>query len=571
MTPIKFLTRYEHGPAAFVNRFIAATLLALLSSSLFAGQGTASIPLVQRGGVYEIEATLNGAIKANFVVDYWTPGVTISRSLAKLLISSKTLTASDLVGDQKNLRIDDGIGAGTVVMLRQLNLGGVSLGNVWATVVESESTPLYLGQSALARLTHWTINRTTHTFDVSIGNDSGDTRPFIVHEEPDWIRFLESNGASFYASKATIHRTGSKVTIRMKMDLAFRSDKNDILSSKSKKQFDCSNETYRTISTIDFLDHSGGGEVVNSDYTLSTWSTVVPASAEAALYGIVCKNGIFPGKTAIKDLGESPLKRLECANLKGSYKKATESKADWSKALKILGEFERSCSTSSPLGYDFFDNHADAAYHYTEAYFENQMNFEATESANECIRLNTDVNDREWDKCIRWKLVSLARSGNMTDAIAEASNLARSNMERVEVKSAQLLTERNLEKSLQLELQINGLEGAESAYYFALGNLGMAIDSANQCLVSDSAQPFCFSTKFWALYQGKAWTALLPAIDHFAGDYQLLKIAPLKKALEATQSAPDKVLLTKEISERESFLSRLLVKKAEVEKLAKEK
>jgi clan AA aspartic protease (TIGR02281 family) len=126
-----------------------------------------SIPLRQRGGVYEVMATLNSEVKVYFVVDSGASEVTIPESVASLLIDNGSLTKADVLGTREYKFANGEIGSGKIVRIRSLDLNGRVLRNVRAVVLPGKSVPVLLGQSALSQLKGWSINTNAQTLDVT--------------------------------------------------------------------------------------------------------------------------------------------------------------------------------------------------------------------------------------------------------------------------------------------------------------------------------------------------------------------------------------------------------------------
>ena len=62
------------------------------------------------------------------------------------------LKRSDVVGSGNFFDANGDISEGTVINLREIDFGGLRLGNVRASVVRNQKAPLLLGQSVLGRL-----------------------------------------------------------------------------------------------------------------------------------------------------------------------------------------------------------------------------------------------------------------------------------------------------------------------------------------------------------------------------------------------------------------------------------
>jgi len=128
---------------------------------------TFSIPLRQRGGVFEVMATLNSEVKVFFVVDSGASDVTIPESVAGLLIDNGSLTKADVLGAREYTFANGDSSSGKVVRLRTLDLDGHILRDVRAVVLPGKNVPVLLGQSALGQLGSWSINAKAKKLEVT--------------------------------------------------------------------------------------------------------------------------------------------------------------------------------------------------------------------------------------------------------------------------------------------------------------------------------------------------------------------------------------------------------------------
>ena len=146
--------------------------MTLYSNAIIASESTFSIPLRQRGGVYEVMATLNSELKVYFIVDTGAADVTISESVAKLLAQNESLTKSDIKGDAQYQIADGNNATGKIVNIKSIDIGGHKIYNVRAVVMKGEKVPLLLGQSALKQLGVWSINAKNNRLDFNKTNSS---------------------------------------------------------------------------------------------------------------------------------------------------------------------------------------------------------------------------------------------------------------------------------------------------------------------------------------------------------------------------------------------------------------
>ena len=87
------------------------------------------------------------------------------------MVKNGYLNDSDVIGSQRYMDANGNVTVGTVVNLKNVVFGGMTLNNVRASVVRNQKAPLLLGQSVLGRLGKVEIDnanqmlKITHTQD----------------------------------------------------------------------------------------------------------------------------------------------------------------------------------------------------------------------------------------------------------------------------------------------------------------------------------------------------------------------------------------------------------------------
>lgn len=109
------------------------------------------IPFKREDGVTKVQCSING-LPLHFVFDTGAGDVTMSLVEANFMLKNGYLKRSDIKGSARYIDANGDISEGTVINLRHINLGGVELENVRASVVRNQRAPLLLGQSVLSRL-----------------------------------------------------------------------------------------------------------------------------------------------------------------------------------------------------------------------------------------------------------------------------------------------------------------------------------------------------------------------------------------------------------------------------------
>lgn len=123
--------------------------LALIMSMMATAQVT--IQMEKEGGVYKVPCTVNG-VKMKFIFDTGAATVSMSQTMAQFLLDGDYLSATDIKGTGKSVLADGSIVNHAIVNLRDVEIGGMHLHNIGATVIEGQNAPLLLGQSAISEL-----------------------------------------------------------------------------------------------------------------------------------------------------------------------------------------------------------------------------------------------------------------------------------------------------------------------------------------------------------------------------------------------------------------------------------
>ena len=111
----------------------------------------AEIPFTREGGFCKVKCTIN-ALPLYFVFDTGASDVSLSNVEAAFMLKNDYLSKSDMSGKGYYINANGDISEGTIVTLKEVNFGGLTLKNVKASIVKNQKAPLLLGQSVLARL-----------------------------------------------------------------------------------------------------------------------------------------------------------------------------------------------------------------------------------------------------------------------------------------------------------------------------------------------------------------------------------------------------------------------------------
>lgn len=114
------------------------------------------IELEPYGGVYRISCTVNGA-KMKMIFDTGASSVTISKSMASYLFDNDYLSEEDILGVGQTSVANGQIVDHVVINLKDIEIDGLHLSNIKATVIDGQDAPLLLGKTALKELGTYTI------------------------------------------------------------------------------------------------------------------------------------------------------------------------------------------------------------------------------------------------------------------------------------------------------------------------------------------------------------------------------------------------------------------------------
>lgn len=136
------------------NRILLYLLLVLLCPSLLLAE---NIPLIKKGGVYEIPVEINGVITLNFVLDTGASEVNVPADVALTLHRTGTIRDTDFLPGQTYRLADGSTVNSSRFVLRSLKIGQRRIANVAASIGNISSS-LLLGQSFLEKLGAWGID-----------------------------------------------------------------------------------------------------------------------------------------------------------------------------------------------------------------------------------------------------------------------------------------------------------------------------------------------------------------------------------------------------------------------------
>lgn len=109
------------------------------------------IQMEKDGGIYKIPCLVNGA-KMKMFFDTGASTVSLSMSMANYLYENDYLKKEDIIGSGMTQTADGSIVDNIIINIRDIEISGLHIENITATVVEAQDAPLLLGQSAIQQL-----------------------------------------------------------------------------------------------------------------------------------------------------------------------------------------------------------------------------------------------------------------------------------------------------------------------------------------------------------------------------------------------------------------------------------
>lgn len=109
------------------------------------------IQMVEDSGVYKVPCEVNG-LKVKMIFDTGAATVSISSSMAEMMLDNGYLNKEDLGNQAQSITADGRIVDHTKVVFKTVKIGGLTLSDVDAVVIGNQRAPLLFGQSAIQRL-----------------------------------------------------------------------------------------------------------------------------------------------------------------------------------------------------------------------------------------------------------------------------------------------------------------------------------------------------------------------------------------------------------------------------------
>lgn len=117
-------------------------------------------------GVYMVPINVNG-LDLKFIFDTGASSICISSAEATVMVRQGKITKDDILGQQQFQDATGEVSVGTIVNLKTVEIGGIVLHDIEATVVDNIQAPLLLGQTALAKFGKISIDYNNLTIEFN--------------------------------------------------------------------------------------------------------------------------------------------------------------------------------------------------------------------------------------------------------------------------------------------------------------------------------------------------------------------------------------------------------------------
>lgn len=166
-----------------MRKLLFILIMTFLSSISF---GQKVIQMERDGGIYKIPCKVNGA-KMKMVFDTGASHVSLSESMAEYLLENDYLKREDFKGIGTSLIADGSKVKRQDLIIRDIEIDGLHLRNVEASVIEGQNAPLLLGQSAIQQLGSVTIDGNRLIInDNSSGLNTEELNKYGIQGEKYW-------------------------------------------------------------------------------------------------------------------------------------------------------------------------------------------------------------------------------------------------------------------------------------------------------------------------------------------------------------------------------------------------
>ena len=129
-------------------------------------KGHTKVRMEKAGGVYLVPIRVNG-LDLKFIFDTGASSISLSSAEALVMLRQGLISEDDVMGQHQFQDATGGVSVGTIIRLRTVEIGGITLNNIEASVVDNIQAPLLLGQTALSKFGKVTIDYNNNTIEFN--------------------------------------------------------------------------------------------------------------------------------------------------------------------------------------------------------------------------------------------------------------------------------------------------------------------------------------------------------------------------------------------------------------------
>ena len=147
-----------------LGMIIAATIFFGGYNTIKPEGGRTKVRMEQDDGVYKVPITVNGLL-LRFILDAGSSSISLSLAEVKVMLRQGQITQEDILGMENYQDAAGNISTGAKVRLRSVDIGGIVLHDVEATIVDNIEAPLLLGLNVLNKFGKVTIDYSNNVIE----------------------------------------------------------------------------------------------------------------------------------------------------------------------------------------------------------------------------------------------------------------------------------------------------------------------------------------------------------------------------------------------------------------------
>ena len=181
-------------------------ILLLIFQLPIIGQSQTVIKMKSEGGVSIIPCKVNG-LPLDFIFDTGADDVSISMTEATFMLKNGYLKKTDIIGSSNYLDANGNINEGIVINLKEIEVAGLKITDVRASIVKNIKAPLLLGQTALSKLGIIQLDFKSNTLTILHGKGTYDYSTNSPNENQTEFEIGQSYGGGkiFYIDNTGKH------------------------------------------------------------------------------------------------------------------------------------------------------------------------------------------------------------------------------------------------------------------------------------------------------------------------------------------------------------------------------